>query len=51
MVTALNLTFFFLAIGLILYGFFKLRGTVQIFIIVVGLIIALIVGFCFYIQD
>lgn len=51
MVEALHLVFWFLAAGTMLYGFFKLRGTVQTFVIVIGLIIGLIVWFCNYIND
>jgi len=51
MVTALNLTFGLLAIALVLYGFFKLRGTVQVFIIFAGVIIGLFVWLYCYFND
>jgi len=51
MVTALNLTFICLAAGLVLYGFFKARGSVQVFIIVVGIIIGLFVWFYSYLNE
>ena len=51
MVTALNLTFICLSLGLVLYGFFQLRGTVQVFLIVAGIIIGLFVWFYMYLND
>ncbi len=51
MVTALNLTFILLALGLVIYGFFQLRGTVKIFVVVVGIIIGLFVWFYMYLND
>jgi len=51
MITALNLTFILLAIGLVLYGFFQLRGTVQVFIIFAGIVIGFLVGLYMYFND
>lgn len=43
---ALHLVFIFLFIGVVLYGFYKLRGTVQIFVLVGGLVVCFFV--CLY---
>jgi len=51
MVKALNLVFICLFIGLVLYGFFKLRGTVQVFLIVSAIVVGLFVGFYFYLRS
>ena len=45
---ALNLVFIFLIMGVCLYGFFMLRGTVQIFVIVMGILIGLFYWFYKY---
>ena len=47
----LTLCVLFILLGLCVYGFFNMKGTVQVFVIMAAIVIGLLVWFCAYVSD